>query len=207
MTGPSRKLALFDLDGTLTRKDTLIEIIRYIHGDTRLYLGLIFLSPYLLLFKMGIIANWKAKEAMLTYFFRHMPYDKFQKKCYQFSQDVLPGLIRVEGIKTLKRLREEDARIVIVSASAEEWVLPWCELLSISFIGTRLEVKDGKLTGKISGRNCHGYEKVNRIRAELDLSRYSEIYAYGDSDGDLPMLQLARHAYYRPFRNNPERPI
>lgn len=201
MTDHTKKLALFDLDGTLTRKDTLIEIIRYIHGNAKLYLGLIFLSPYLLLYKIGIIPNWKAKEAMLTYFFRDMPYDAFQKKCHQFSQEVLPELIRLEGIKMLKSLREEGTRIVIVSASAEEWIRPWCELLSLSYIGTRLEVKDGKLTGKISGKNCHGAEKVNRIKAVLDLSQYEEISAYGDTEGDLPMLELATHRYYKPFRN------
>jgi HAD superfamily hydrolase (TIGR01490 family) len=201
MTDHTKKLALFDLDGTLTRKDTLIEIIRYMHGNGKLYLGLILLSPYLLLYKIGILSNWKAKEAMLTYFFRHMSYDDFQKKCHDFSQDVLPELIRVEGIKTLKRLKEEDTRIVIVSASVEQWIRPWCELLSLSCIGTKLEVRDGKLTGKMDGKNCHGAEKVNRIKAMLDLSQYEEISAYGDTEGDLPMLELANHRYYKPFRN------
>lgn len=201
MADHSKKLALFDLDGTLTRKDTLIEIIRYIHGNFRLYTGLVLLSPYLLLYKIGVIANWKAKEAMLTYFFRHMSYTTFQQKCDKFSQQVLPELMKTDGIQTIRRLREQGTHVVIVSASAEEWIRPWCELLSLSCIGTRLEIKDGKLTGKINGKNCHGPEKVSRIKAAIDLSQFEEIYAYGDSKGDLPMLKLAIHSYYRPFRS------
>lgn len=47
--------------------------------------------------------------------------------------------------------------------------------------------------------NCHGIEKVNRIRNAVDLSNYDDIYAYGDSKGDSGMLDLATRRFYRSF--------
>ena len=61
-------------------------------------------------------------------------------------------------------------------------------------------MKNGLLTGKIENQNCHGEEKVNRINAAFDLSQYDEIYCYGDTKGDKPMLRLATFAFYKPFR-------
>jgi hypothetical protein len=53
---------------------------------------------------------------------------------------------------------------------------------------------------RLIAANCYGQEKVTRICAELDLSEYNSIYAYGDSSGDKPMLALADKAFYKPFR-------
>jgi phosphoserine phosphatase len=71
--------------------------------------------------------------------------------------------------------------------------------LGIGCIGTRLEIRDAKITGRIHGVNCNGVEKVNRIKQQFDLSGYDDIYAYGDTVGDKPMLQMATYGYFRRF--------
>jgi phosphoserine phosphatase len=58
------------------------------------------------------------------------------------------------------------------------------------------------ITGRIEGKNCHGEQKVIRIQEEYNLSDYQEIYAYGDSSGDKPMLGLATNSFYKPFRSS-----
>ena len=90
--------------------------------------------------------------------------------------------------------------MAVVSASAENWVKPWCDKYGLICLATKLEVKDGIITGKLNGRNCYGDEKVCRIKERLDLSDYHEIIAYGDSSGDKEMLELAHHPFYKPFR-------
>ena len=57
-----------------------------------------------------------------------------------------------------------------------------------------------RLTGRILGLNCYGKEKVRRIQEAYTLSDYDEIYTYGDTSGDKPMLGLGTHAFYKPFR-------
>jgi phosphoserine phosphatase len=65
---------------------------------------------------------------------------------------------------------------------------------------TELEVKDGILTGKFATPNCNGEEKVNRIKKAYDLSLYDEVHVFGNSPGDLPMMDLGTHSYYRYFK-------
>jgi HAD superfamily hydrolase (TIGR01490 family) len=194
-----KKLVLFDFDGTLTRKDTLFEIIKYTHGRWHFYNGILVLLPYLILYKMKVIPNWKAKEKILIYFFKGMPINFFQEKCNEFASLRLPNLLRREVMNKMEQLRSEETSIAIVSASAENWIRPWCDKQGAICIGTKLNVENGNLTGKIEGENCYGIEKVNRIQQTIDLSRYSEIIAYGDSEGDWPMLKLASQAHYRAF--------
>jgi phosphoserine phosphatase len=72
--------------------------------------------------------------------------------------------------------------------------------MQVTLLATRLEVSGNRLTGRIEGANCHGEEKVRRIRDAYQLKEYSQVYAYGDTKGDLPMLALADIRFYKPFR-------
>jgi phosphoserine phosphatase len=78
-------------------------------------------------------------------------------------------------------------------------IQPWSKQFEASLICTKLESRDGKLTGRIEGNNCRGKEKVRRIQLNYNLVEYDEVLAYGDSKGDKPMLGLAIQ-FYKPFR-------
>ena len=197
----SKSIAFFDFDGTITTKDTFLEFIRYSKGDKSFFLGFIILSPILILFKLGLIKNWKAKEITLKYFFSGTTLEEFNAVCVNFSNERLPQLIREKALKEIQRHQETKTPVYIVSASPENWLKPWCEMMNLKLISTRLEVLDGEITGKLSGFNCHGAEKENRIRCQIDLDQYENIYAYGDSSGDRELLALANNAFYKPFRN------
>ena len=73
--------------------------------------------------------------------------------------------------------QEQGHKVVVVSASMECWLKKWCEKYSIDLIATRLEIQDGKLTGKFATKNCYGPEKANRIKEVYDLSQFDYIYA------------------------------
>ena len=82
--------------------------------------------------------------------------------------------------------------------------LPWARLRSTGVprgfdndICSTLEEKHGRLTGKYVDGDCCGEEKVRRIGARYDLSRYARVYAYGDSGEDREMLELAHTKFYR----------
>lgn len=62
-----RTIAIFDFDGTLTRKDTFIKFIRFCHGSFKLYLGLILLSHYLISYKLGLYPNYKTKSFLILF--------------------------------------------------------------------------------------------------------------------------------------------
>lgn len=195
-----RRIAFFDFDGTITTKDTLLEIIRYYKGTFRFYTGFLLCSPYIAAWKLGLIHNYAAKERVMRFFFSKTPVEEFQRKCDAFAIEALPQLLRPKALREIERLRDAGAEIVIVSASPGHWSDVWRKQFNMASLATRLQVKDGKLTGRFDGKNCHGEEKVCRIKDAYDLTAYDEIYCYGDSKGDKPMLSLATFAFYKPFR-------
>lgn len=196
----SRPIAFFDFDGTITTKDTLLEIFKYRHGKAKFYFGFLLNSPFLVAYKAGVISNQLAKERTLQFFFGGMKEADFNTFCEQFAAEIIPSLIREKALKEIDKLKQAGAEVVIVSASPENWLRPWCATLNLPLLATRLEVNKDKITGKIKGNNCHGEEKVRRIREAYDLTQYNSIYCYGDTSGDKPMLALADHAFYQPFR-------
>jgi phosphatidylglycerophosphatase C len=196
-----KTIAFFDFDGTITTHDTMLELIKFYKGSKAYYLGMIQLSPYLIALKLGLVSATKAKEKMLTHFFNDTNVDVFNEKCRQFIETVLPALIRPAAINKIKEHLAKHHEVVIVSASAENWISQWCVQNGIKCIATKLEILNNKITGKLNGNNCNSDEKANRIKKEYDLSAYSEIYCYGDTKGDKPMLALASFAFYKPFRS------
>jgi phosphatidylglycerophosphatase C len=195
-----KAIAFFDFDGTITTKDSLLEFIRFSKGSLRFYLGFLLYSPYLIAYKIKLISNQSAKEKILQFFFHDTDENEFKEKCRSFSETILPQLIRPKAVKEIKTLQQNGTIVVVVSASPENWICHWAELMQVELIASQLEVKDGKITGKILGKNCHGEEKVRRIKAVYNLSDYDEIVAYGDTSGDRPMLQLGSLGHYKPFR-------
>jgi phosphatidylglycerophosphatase C len=194
-----KNLALFDFDGTITKKDSFLEFIKFYKGSISFFIGSIALFPVLLLYKVGIIRNWKAKEIVLTYFFKNEPIKEFCLKCTEFSIKSIPTLVKPEAMQAIIRHLRDGDKVIIISASFENWLADWCKSLKLELIGSKIEVRNGFITGNIEGRNCYGIEKVIRLKEYLDISQFSEIYAYGDSKGDLPLLELANHRFYQSF--------
>jgi HAD superfamily hydrolase (TIGR01490 family) len=192
-------IAFFDFEGTITKKDTLLEFIKFTKGSFGCYLGFLLNLPYLFAYKLKIISNQSAKEKVLRFFFHGIAIEEFNRRCQEFAEQVVPKLVRTKALDEIERLKAMDVKVVVVSASPENWIEQWTKRLGLELIASRLEVSGGKVTGKILGKNCHGDEKVVRIKEVYDLTKYNIIAAYGDSGGDKPMLELADQAHYRPF--------
>jgi phosphatidylglycerophosphatase C len=196
-----KQIAFFDFDGTITTKDTLLEFIKFSMGKFRCLLGFILNLNYLVGYKLGVISNHHAKERILMHFFKNTTLSTFENYCAQFSLQMLPALVRPGATAEIRRLIDEGTAVVIVTASAENWVKPWADSMGVELIGTRLELQGQKLTGRIQDINCHGEEKVKRIKQQFTLAEYEKILAYGDTAGDKAMMAIAHESFYKPFRN------
>lgn len=193
-------LVLFDFDGTLTHKDTLFEFTRYAVGNARFLFGLMVLALPLVLQKIKLISAQRAKEIFLSHYFRNTSLENFIALCTSFCAAVLPMLVRPKAMDAIVQHQGEGARVIIISASPINWIRPWALKNNIETIATELEIENNRLTGKIAGANCNGEEKVRRLKAYLDIKQYDQIIAYGDTAGDLPMLNLATTKFFKPFR-------
>lgn len=192
-----KQLYAFDFDGTLTTKDSLLAFIRYAKGTHGFLLGFLCHAHLLVLMKLGLYPNWKAKERVFSYFFKGMPVEVFDTLCRQFAADNRE-LLRQEGVKTLQQAQAEGAEVLIVSASIDNWVQPFFP--SVKVVGTQVEVKNGHLSGQFLTKNCYGQEKVNRILALYPDRNEYRLIAYGDSRGDKELLAFADEGHYKPFR-------
>ena len=217
-----KKLYCFDFDGTLTTSDTLLEFIRYAKGTVRFLMVFLMYSPLLVLMKLHLFPNWKAKQLIFTHLFAGMRIEKFDALCRDFAEEY-QHLLRPKGVTLVHEALVAGAQVFIVSASIDNWVRPFFKvrgLDGVRVLGTQIEVIDGRLTGKFKSNNCYGEEKVHRICEALSASPSAtspastfspasaapfvrsqyEIEAFGDSRGDQEMLAFADKGHYKPFR-------
>lgn len=195
----------FDFDGTITTKDTLLEFIAHAKGRGNLLLGFLRYSPFLVLMKLHLYPNYKIKEKIFSHFFKGTEEGVFNGFCTDFAKCRKGDIIRPDAIKEIEKAVTEGAKVFIVSASIDNWVAPFfkemVEKKEISVLGTKIEIKDGLVTGHFLSKNCYGKEKVNRITEVLGMPREEcFITAFGDSRGDKEMLDYADKGFYKPFR-------
>lgn len=199
MAAAGKSLALFDFDGTLTDRDSFLDFIRQHHSGAALAWAALRLGPAVVAMQLGLRSRQWAKEQWIRHFFQPMG-DRFAHCAQQYAAERVPEILRPAGLQCLRQHRDQGARVVVISASPEDWIAPWCEAEGVECLATRLQRSGDGLTGAIDGDNCRSGEKVRRLCERLDLSAYSEIHAYGDSAGDREMLAIADHPHYRPFR-------
>ncbi len=197
---PLGKVYAFDFDGTLTRRDTLIEFIRFAKGDKAFLLCFLRYSPLLVLMKLGLYPNWKAKQRVFSHCFRGMAVDTFYSLCSRFARDKA-RLMRPKGMKKLREVLAEGGKVVVVSASVNNWVEPFFTGIGgVYVVGTMVEEREGVLTGRFLTKNCYGEEKVTRLLQLFPERTQYWLTAYGDSRGDFELLDFANESYYRPFK-------
>lgn len=201
-----KKIYCLDFDGTLTTSDTLLEFIKYAKGRGRFLMVFLMYSPLLVLMKLHLYPNWKAKQQIFAHLFAGMRIEKFDALCRGFAEEN-QHLLRPKGITLVHEALVAGAQVFIVSASIDNWVRPFFDirnLKGVQVLGTQIEVEDGKLTGNFKSNNCYGKEKVHRIAEVLksfERSEY-EIEAFGDSRGDKEMLAFADKGHFKPFRES-----
>ena len=190
----------FDFDGTLTRSDSLLGIIRHQRGTSGLMRVLILHAPKLLMMKAGQYPNWKVKQKVFRMCFGGMTLDDFNALCEDYARKQR-GILRTDGMRCVDEALRRGCKVVVISASIDNWVRPFFQgREGIEIAGTQIDVVDGKLTGRFLTRNCYGSEKVARL-LELYPDRKSyRLVAYGDSRGDRELLAYADEAHYREFK-------
>lgn len=193
-------VAVFDFDGTITYADSFLPFLRHVRGFAGFWIRFFLLSPVLALHQAGVISNTRTKELFLKWFLGGRSVRALKESAETFSAGRLGSLVNPLAMVRVAWHRDRGHRLILLSASPELYLCDWVNRNGFEHvIGTRLASKDGVLTGRIDGRNCHGAEKVERLKSELgDLAAY-EIYSYGDSRSDLILLDQVDHAGFRNF--------
>jgi HAD superfamily hydrolase (TIGR01490 family) len=137
-----------------------------------------------------------AKEALLVRLLAGRHLATLSAVAEAFAGEVVTSHLRPDTLARLEWHRTQGHHVVIVSASPELYVAPLGRCLGVDVLATRLEVgSDGRLTGRLAGRNCRGAEKALRLREHLGPEPVTLI-AYGDSKGDRQLLAMAQTAVW-----------
>lgn len=197
-------LILCDFDGTLTSRDSLFGFL-FFSGKIRFCVLLPIVAIIALLYKISILSAQSAKEKIFALFFKGSKKECLFDLGKKYTQKILSPPYRNKFFRTgalhfLEEAKVRGARIIIVSASPDIWIMPFAEEFKSEYIATEFTYTNNRFNGYFSGKNCTKEEKVVRIHQQItNLSDYF-IEAYGDSSGDLPMLALANKSYFKPFR-------
>ena len=187
-------LAIFDFDGTLTKRDSLPGFMLHTCGPRRAARALAAELPAVLRALRHDDGRDIAKERVLARAFAGLDADEVDAGACAYAHRVVETGLRSDVRARLEWHRAQGHALCIVSASLEPYLRVVAERLQVAHLAcTRLEVgADGRLTGRMVGGNCRRAEKVARLRALLDPAGF-EVWAYGDSKGDTELLALADH--------------
>ena len=196
-------VAAFDFDGTLTRGGSVWKFLTAMCGRDAVVSAGIALFPKLLRAALfGGEAADTAKEALFVRTLGGRSAQEISERAAVFGVAHYRRRNRTKVRARLDWHRRQGHHVVVVSASPEYYVGAAASELGVDGVAaTQLEIDgDGKLTGHFQGGNCRGAQKLERLEQWMEASLGAThdgdgaqpyLWAYGNSAGDLEMLQAA----------------
>jgi phosphatidylglycerophosphatase C len=188
-----KPVAVFDLDVTLTRRDTYLPFLfGYVKRYPRRWI-----SVAMLLVRTLSVWRWQdrrwLKEQFLLAFLGGEPRERVRRWSEEFAVDLFASGMRTQGLDRLKLHQQAGHRVVLASASFDSYVTPLAKLLAIDeVIATRILWNDADRVAGVDGDNCREQAKLARVVAHLGGHVNGQgVTAYSDSYADLPLLTWA----------------
>ncbi|MDF2883225.1 MAG: HAD-superfamily subfamily hydrolase [Clostridiaceae bacterium] len=194
------KLAIFDVDYTITKRETLMEFYAFmVKKDIRLIKYLPKSAFSGILYFLKIYDAGKAKQKFIS-FVDGIKEDDMKLIVKDFYEKRLSNIFYKDAIDTMKKLKKEGYKIYLISASAEFYLNELYNIKEVDkVIGTRFRIESGIHGSVIEGQNCKGEEKVKRLREVLEKENievnFKDSYMFSDSLSDLPLFKLVGHPY------------
>ncbi|WP_144206570.1 HAD-IB family hydrolase [Shewanella donghaensis] len=189
-------LALFDFDGTITVEDTYTPFIYLSVPKWRLVVCYLILMPIILGFKIGFVGSSTARKAISKFAFMGRDEQTLKSIGEQYALG-LDEQINPQALERIKWHQQQGDQIVVVSASLNLYLAPWCQRHGFDLICAELKSNKGRLTGQYREGDCCGVEKSRRILQQYSIEDYDQVFAYGDTEEDQSMLDLADISFYQ----------
>jgi HAD superfamily hydrolase (TIGR01490 family) len=189
---------VFDLDGTITRRDTyLAYLLGFLARHPERWSRAAPL-PFAVLYHL---AGWRSNTWLKTTFLRAIlggvPRHQLESWTESFLQHVLNNGLRSGARAALERHRAAGDHLVLVTASLDFYAEPLGQRLGFdTVLCTRAQYDAaGRVTGELDGGNLYGSEKVVGVQRYLQRHRPSTpVVCYCDHHSDLPLLEFADQA-------------
>jgi len=186
-------VVIFDLDSTITKKDTYVAFLLSILKAYPLrFFRCGFLPFAILIHKAGIRDNSWLKETFLTTIAGGLSQSQLTACSDQFLEKLKKKGIRSKALQKIQQHHDANHKLILASASFDFYVKKLGHQLGFDAIACTLSSwnKHNKLTGKIDGQNCYGKYKLKRLIEILgnDKNAITTI-AYTDHHSDAPLLE------------------
>lgn len=190
-------LALFDFDGTITDGDGFLPFIHRAVSRPRVLAGMLWLSPLIAGHRAGWVSASRMREKIAWVAFRGRPHAQVVALGERYAADALEPRVRPQASERIAWHQARGDRVLVVSASLDCYLAPWCHTRGLELICSELEVRAGVCTGRYRGGDCSGPEKARRVLERCELRNYEQVFAYGDTPEDRELLALAQRRFFR----------
>lgn len=204
-----KKIAIFDIDYTITKKETLMEFFKYcVKKDIK---NIKFLPRALycgIMYSVKVYDEKMVKENFLKFI------DGIEEKALEelvedFYSERLTRILYNDAINMMKKLKSEGYDIYLISASPEFYINKFYKIKEVDrIIGTKFKFDKGKFIRQMDGFNCKGEEKVRRLKEFLKQENievdFKESYMFSDSLSDKPLLDLVGKPYLINYKKKHE---
>ena len=203
------KLAIFDIDYTITRKETLMEFFKYIVSKDIKNIKFLPRALYSgLMYGVKVYDEKKVKECFLK-FIENIDETELAKLTKSFYDERLSTILYKDAVNMIKKLKNEGYMVVLISASPEFYVKEFYAIEEVDLIiGTKFTFEGGKFIRKMSGNNCKGEETVRRLNEVLKEKNikvdFKNSYMFSDSLSDKPLLDLVGNPYLINYKKKHE---
>lgn len=185
----NRTIVLSDVDGTLVRGSLVLDHAVWLHTSGALSLG-------------DAPEKWLAdqKNELIMVELAEAYREAIRGKSLKDLQvhEFVKMLVVTEGkfysaLDRLKAAHADGHDVVLISGSPQFLVGAFARNFGFTAIGS-IYHRDAerRMNGLVTG--MFGSEAKQRVIDKLDLSRYKNVIAYGDTASDLPLLRAANHS-------------
>ena len=175
----SRRLVVFDMDSTLIQGEAIDELARMAGVGQQVAQ----------ITEDGMRGKIDFKESLIR------RVELLKGMDANVLSTVAQNLVLTEGAERVTRkLKQLGYKIGIISGGFEYFGKYLQQKLALDYVFTnRLEIKDGKITGKLEGDIIDGYKKAEILRtiAKVENISLQQTIAVGDGANDLPMISIA----------------
>ena len=203
------KLAIFDIDYTITRKETLMEFFKYLVSKDIKNIKFLPRALYSgLMYGVKVYDEKRVKECFLK-FIENIDEAELAKLTKSFYDEKVSKILYKDAVDMIKKLKKEGYMVVLISASPEFYVKEFYAIKEVDLIiGTKFTFEGGKFIRKMDGNNCKGEEKVRRLNKVLKEKNikvdFKNSYMFSDSLSDKPLLDLVGNPYLINYKKKHE---
>ncbi len=192
-----RKVAVFDLDGTITYRDTYVDFLLFcLKKRPARLLRSGALVAYYCAYKTGLKSNHWLKAKFLGTIAGGLGGERLDVLCEAFAAQTVKNNIKPQALQELKKLKQQGYVLVLATASFEFYVSLLFKSLDMDhLLCTKALFDNTGITGALDGKNCIGAEKARQVESLLSRFQLKCVdRAYSDDKVDLPLFKMAKVA-------------